>query len=530
MTANTNNCKELQQEEFVAIKSVSSSSIRFDQLKNAIDRVNRCRSRLQLRFPIVFRCGVLLQFLTRFIKCNTNIVHFCCGLSENYAPGFYALAEIMQLPHITRCHFRIDNLSYATPSFFDMLATAQLSEFSMKFDECSDENMQLLSRALIENEHLQKFTFACQSFSDAGIRYFTQIISNPRSNIHSLALSVDDMKSEHVDILCDEGFKRSSAMLTDLDIEDCKMGEIGMAKLTQTLSSCSNIKHLTIGNNGSYAMRAFFKNFGDMQYIEKLICNESQIINYEKVDLNLVALALERTFDKPQFNRLSKLQLPLFIFHDTSDEWLQLFVNALCHPNSRVRVLQIFPLFEHLDRISMLLRDAMYCSKIAHFFKLLFHNLSSSKCLQKLYIELIGSESFLFNESVANAFMYFLQHSHVNEIYVPFCCLIDYNARILDTFQHCKRLISIRDDTMDYHWLEERYNTDSPYSLFIIDAEKERQLVKAAAYHRIAHKQCSSNVANAVLPFIGVHDLAMMISTFCGVEANPDDWLTEHEY
>jgi len=510
MTAHNSKCRELTREEFATFQSTSTSSIRLAELNKAIKRVCQCQSRLQLLWPGPYRCGCVLNFLAPFIKANTNIVSFSCAFYQNYGPGLDAVSEIMQASRITKYYLDIENLSYPThtEAFFAALSTAKIREFSIKLKLCSDENMKLLCTALIQNDHIQKLEFFCPSFSDAGIRYFAEIISNPQSKIRALSLSVNDMNTEHVNVLCDEGLKHSSAILTNLNIESCTIREIGMTKVVRTLRSCSNIKNLTIGANGTHAMRAFFTHFSDMRYIEKLVCCDFGMVDKEHVDLNLVAASLKRIFENTECNKLATLILPLFIYNETCDESLELFVNALIHPNNHLRVLQLFPL--HIPRNDL----APYTdrnNKIAHFFKLLFYGLSTSKYLQKLYIELIGSESFMFNESVANAFMHFLQRSHVHELYLPLYCLIDYNVRILDMFQHCERLVSIKDHSI--------------YSKGSDDAERERKLLKAAEYHDVVHKQCRKNVADAVRPFIGLRDLAVTISTFCDLDANCDDWL-----
>eukprot|EP00483_Globobulimina_turgida_P006716 UN06726 len=139
---------------------------------------------------------------------------------------------------------------------------------------------------------------------------------------------------------------------------------------------------------------------------------------------------------------------------------------------------------------------------------------------------MIGSENSFFTKDVANAFMHFLSNSSVNQLYVPFCCLIDLNDEILNTFINCKQLISIKDDTMDYQWLEDEQNTNNRY---VIDDEKKKELLKAKEYHQIAHKQCQINMVNKLIEHVPVTDLANLISSFCGFEANPEYWLIEEQ-
>eukprot|EP00484_Ammonia_sp_Unknown_P018209 CAMPEP_0197031722 /NCGR_PEP_ID=MMETSP1384-20130603/10634_1 /TAXON_ID=29189 /ORGANISM="Ammonia sp." /LENGTH=553 /DNA_ID=CAMNT_0042461291 /DNA_START=36 /DNA_END=1697 /DNA_ORIENTATION=- len=547
----------VEREEFEAIKSMSSSTIRYEQLNDAIKRIKKCKKRLQLRFPAVFRDGVLLQFLCKFIQQNRAISHFACGLSENYGAGFYALNEILKIATIHKYNFRLTDLSFASKEFFDSLRDAVIHEFYIKFDSCSEGNLKLLCEALSGNQYLTKLTFSCKSFpTDQSVQYFAELLSHQNLNIHKLSLSIESITAAQFAIICKHGFEPQSRRGNDacfacLDLEDCMIGYDGMKVLTDTLTQCANIKTLTIGNNGPFAMKAFFESFGKMKYIEKLICNESQLIRAEKLDLELISTAMNEIFDNAQYNKLSVLQIPLFVFHDTSHEALRSFVSALTNRNNRLRVLQIFPLFEHLDHAAMLQRDPAYCQKISLFFDLFFQAASHCQYLQKLYIEMIGSENFFFDEKVADSFSHFLINSKcINELYLPFCLLVDLKQDILNLFCQCKQLISIKDDTLDYQWLEQcqrererlenqNNNQDgngtnnsnaslSLYASYFIDDNKRQQLMKAKRYHQIAQKQCQINIREQLLRHMPVEDVANLISTFCGFDANPEYWLSEH--
>merc|ERR1712157_125304 len=116
-------------------------------------------------------------------------------------------------------------------------------------------------------------------------------------------------------------------------------------------------------------------------------------------------------------------------------------------------------------------------------------------------------------KDVADSFMNFLLHSNINELYAPFCCLIDLNDKILDNFINCKQLISIKDDTLDYHWLN---SDDRIISRYIVDADKKEELLKAKRYHQIAHKQCRINISNELTEHMPVQDISNLISSFCG--------------
>eukprot|EP01083_Nonionella_stella_P110748 324310_1 len=508
----------LTEEEFEGIKSLCHvPEVKIEQVNNVIRRIKQCRKRLQLRFPSVFRDGVLLQFLTKYIKLNKNIIHFACGLSNNYSSGFYALNEILALKQITKLNLRINDLGFACNEFFGSISRSNATKLYLKIDEISDQNMKLLCDALQENKNIKHLTFSCKSLTDQSMQYFADFCAN--NTVRTLSLSIDAIPLTQVHMFCDG--LRQSQCIQHLDVEDCKLNGIGMKHLTDTLTHCNHITALTIGNNGFNAMQAFFEGFGALQYISKLICNECQLIRAEKIDLNIVSTSLNAIH---KFNRLSKLQIPLFIFDDTSHESMQLFVDSLSNCEQKLEVLQLFPLFEHLDKASWS-TNPDYCNKISFFFDSLFRSLSHTKHLRKLYIEMIGSEGSFFTEQVANSFMHFLLHSNITELYAPFCCLIDLNEKILDSFKKCKQLISIQDDTLDYQWL----NDSHPASRYTVDEEKKKELVKAKRYHQIAHKQCQNNISNEVIKYVPVKDLSNLVSTFCGFQANPQYWLTnEH--
>ena len=429
------------EQEFDAIKAISSSNVRFQQLKDVIKRINKCSKRLQLRFPSVFRDGVLIQFLTKFIKLNENIKTFACGLSSNYSPGFNALNEILSLPNLTRFNFRILDLSVAPRDFFNSISQSKMKKLYLKFDTINDENMKLLCYGLQQNNNLKHFTFSCKSLSDESIRYFADFCGN--SNVHTLSVSIDTLENNQIEMICD-GISKSK-YIRHLDIEDCHINCYGMKVLCNTLKDCMNITTLTIGNNGRDSMKAFFGELAGLQYINTLICNESQLLRAERIDLDIVSSALNEV---NKFNKLSVLQLPLFIFDDTTEDSLKSFVDALSNKDNKIETLQLFPLFEHLDKASFT-RNPIFCGKISYFFHLLFNGLSNSQCLKKLYIEMIGSETNFFTKQVANSFQDFLLNSKINELYIPFCCLIDLNDEILNNFINCKELVSIKDDTLD---------------------------------------------------------------------------------
>jgi len=321
---------------------------------------------------------------------------------------------------------------------------------------------------------------------------------------------------------------KCSKSIRVLDVEDSGIGSEGMKVLTAALRECPNISSLTIGNNGAGSMQSFFEELGELQFIEKLICNESQLVRAEHIDLEMVSRSL---IEMNKFQKLRRVQLPLFIFESTADDALRLFVAALSGPN-RIDTLQLFPLFEHLDRggSAQSQRGASYNQRISYFFEILFEGLSASRSLQKLYIEMIGSESTFFTKSVADAFYRFLTESRITELYVPFCCLVDLKADILSNgFARCTHLVSAKDDTTDYQWLDreegKRANSGWYYGRYRVGKEKREEMVRAKRYHEIAHRQCQSNMTKEILKHIPVNELAVLISTFCGFEADPEHWM-----
>lgn len=146
--------------------------------------------------------------------------------------------------------------------------------------------------------------------------------------------------------------------------------------------------------------------------------------------------------------------------------------------------------------------------------------------LKRLYIEMIGSESNFFTKQVADSFSYFLLNSGVNEMYIPFCCLVDCKPSILDDFARCNALVSIKDDTLDYDFiLDDEHN--AAWAKYLIDEKKKEQLLKAREYHQIAQKQCAKNITQQLIPFVCVDDVANTIADFVGYDANPENWLID---
>eukprot|EP00483_Globobulimina_turgida_P001771 UN01773 len=349
--------QHLSKDEFETIKSISNTNIRFQQLNDVIRRIRKCKKRLQLRFPSVFRDGVLLQFLTKFIKSNQNISHFACGLCTNYPSGFYALNEILLLQHIVKFNLRINDLTIAPKEFFDAIPQSKMERLYLKIDEVTDANMKLLCDGLQQNETLTHLTFSCKQLSDKAIEYFGDFCGTNRLN--TLSLSIDTLSAEQMEVIC-AGICKSEC-IQHLDVEDCNINYDGMKVLTDTLKHCQQITILTIGNNGCDAMKSFFEEFGQLKYIKKLICNESQLIRAERIDLDIISMSLNKIH---KFHTLTALQLPLFIFDDTTKDSLQLFVDSLSSIENTIETLQLFPLFEHLDKASFS-RNPCYCNKIS---------------------------------------------------------------------------------------------------------------------------------------------------------------------
>ena len=193
-----------------------------------------------------------------------------------------------------------------------------------------------------------------------------------------------------------------------------------------------------------------------------------------------------------KFQKLRRVQLPLFIFETTTDDALELFVESLSDCNL-IDTLQLFQLFEHLDRGG-------------------------------------ASESTFFTESVADSFYRFLTESRITELYVPFCCLVDLRADILSRgFSGCSQLVSVKDDSTDYHWLDRdeggRTSSGWYYGRYRVCAEKREEMVRAKRYHQIAHEQCQGNMTKEIVKHLPVRELAVLISNFCGFEADPEYWM-----
>lgn len=179
----------------------------------------------------------------------------------------------------------------------------------------------------------------------------------------------------------------------------------------------------------------------DKQCFQQLLCNESHSFNVEYIDLNVVAQGIKNA------KYLESLQIPLFIFTETDDESLFTFIDALC-TKENLHTLQIFPLFEHLENSASDL-DPILFTKITKIFTILFDNLCHAKYIKRLYIEMIGAESEFFNACAAKSFeMFLIQNCSIQELYLPFCYLIDLNPGILQSFPNCKQLISIKDDNL----------------------------------------------------------------------------------
>jgi len=329
-----------------------------------------------------------------------------------------------------------------------------------------------------------------------------------------------------VAVLC-EGLRRSET-ISVLDVEDSAIGFEGMKVLTAALAECPHIRSLSIGNNGAGSMQSFFAEMGGLRHLEKVVCNESHLIRAEHVQLDLVSRSL---IEMNKFQKLQRLQLPLFIFENTADGDLQLFVEALSSFN-RIDTLSLFPLFEHLDRGSSdsSQRGELYSRRISDFFQILFDGLSASRSLRKLYIEMVGSETTYFTKSVADSFYRFLTSSRITELYAPFCCLIDLRADILTRgLAECAQLISAKDDSIDYQWLDRDQGGGGSsgwyYGRYKVTAEKRAEMERAKRYHRIAHQQCRDNVAREVIKHLPVHDVTHVVAAFCGFEADPEYWM-----
>lgn len=501
--------------EFEAISSLSAGSVTRKQLNGVIGRISRCKKRLQLRFPVVFRDGIILQYLLPFIKANDRIRTFACALSHNNCSGFYALSKLLEIRSIVKFNVRINHFVSVPPPLFSALSASTAERMQLRFDVISDENMRDLCEALRQNPTLKGLQLTMAALSDTAAECLGELCA--KSTVRRMSLAINSqLTTNQIDLIL--GGLCRSQHIEHLDVENCKLGAVGMARLTATLSQneCANITALTIGNNGADSLRAFFAEMGHLQFIEKLICNESLLDRAEQVDLAVISASLNRLH---AFRKLSVLQLPLFIFADTPQSALRCFVDALGHREHVISTLHLFPLFEHLDRASYS-RNPAYCRRISHFFRLLFDGLSEAPCLRKLYIEMIGSERNFFTKDVADAFLTFLMRSRVNELYLPFVCLADLNGEVLESIGNCKHLISITDDTLDYHWLER----ETKYK-YVIDQAQKAELVKSQSYHRIAHRQCKQNIAAEIEEQIPIKEVAMLVSEFCGFEADPERWL-----
>lgn len=506
----------LSEAEFEALQSLSSSAVKYKQINSVIHRIKICKKRLQLRFPTVFRNGIILQFLSQYISKNDSIRTIACGLQSQYVPGFYALADLLALRTVNKFNFRINDLRFAPRALFDALRTSKMERFHIRFDDISDSNIERLCSALADNASLKELVFGAPSLSAKGVESLGALCG--RSRIERLSVSIKRMHAEQMAVICD-GLRRSES-ISVLDVEDSEIGNEGMKPLTAMLREHGTIRSLTIGNNGDGAMQSFFEEAGGLRFIEKLICNESQLQKAEHLDLAMISRSL---LEMARHGALCRVQLPLFIFDDTDDDALELFVAALSGPN-RIDTLQLFPLFDHLDRGGQSRRGMAYHHRISLFFKLLFDGLAASRSLKRLYIEMIGSESTFFTESVADSFQRFLTESAITELYVPFVVLADLRADILsEGFPNCTQLVSVKDDTTDYHWLDR--DPFSYSSRYRVGPLKRAEMVKSKKYHQIAHRQCQLNIVREVVKHLPVDHLAVLVSTFCGFEADPEHWM-----
>ena len=495
--------RHVSEEEYAAIRAISHTDVRLDQLDSVVRRIKKSGPRLQLRFPSVFRDGVILQFLSRFIVANERIRVFTCGLASNYCAGFYALRSIIAAcANIKQFKLRINDLSLAAQPFFDALARCDMEALHLRFDAISDANMRCLCDALRTHRTLRHLSIGCPSLSSAAIDTLSDLLAHAKLEKLSLSMT-QPLCIKHAQRLCD-GIARSRS-IRHLDVEDCALSDAGsMAVLVRMLGDNHRITALTVGNNGSASMRPLFQGMGALTAIEKLIVTESQFMrgSAERVDLDVLSASLSRLNRR---GNLKVLQLPLFIFDDTTNASLERFVSALSTTNSAIATLSLFPLFEHLDRASDD-SDPAFCAKLAHFFHLLFAGLASSRSLKKLYLEMIGSEQRFVSQATADSFLAFLRRSRVNELYVPFVRLAELNGDILsDGFAHCRQLLSVRDDSIEYQRDE------------LVD-EQDTKCLEAV------HRQCRRNLSGEISKHLAVKDVADLIVNFCGTEADCTTW------
>lgn len=514
----------LSRAEFEDIRSMSVTSVKYKQLNTVLYRIKQCRNRLQLRFPTVFRDGIILQFLCRYIAENESIRTIACGLQCNYVAGFYALSRLLALDNVQKFNFRINDLSLAPPPFFAALQSSRMQCLQLRFDDVSDCNFERLCSALSASSTLKELMIGSDALSDDAVECLGALCGDGK--MERLSIAVQTLSAEQMAVIC-RGLRRSET-ISVLDVEDSGLGVEGMKLLTATLRDCGNVRSLSVGNNGDGAIQSLLDDLGALRFVEKLICNESQLVRAEHVELDTVSRSL---VEMARFGKLRRVQLPLFITESTTDDALQRFVDALSTGN-RIDTLSLFPLLEHLDRgtTNTARRSAAYNRRISSFFEKLFDGLSGSSSLRRLYIELIGSESTFFTHSVAEAFCRFLTASRVVELYVPFCCLVDLKEDILsEGFAKCRHLVSAKDDTTDYHWLDRQRSAASHsatyYSRYTVGTAKRAQMVRAKKYHHFAHGQCQRNMTRHVLQHLPVHDLAVMVAEFCGFEADPEHWM-----
>ena len=131
---------------------------------------------------------------------------------------------------------------------------------------------------------------------------------------------------------------------------------------------------------------------------------------------------------------------------------------------------------------------------------------------------MMGSENDFFIYNVFQKFLKFFNHNrYMQELYLPFCHLIETNKSILHSFKNCHQLISIKDDTMDYDLLNDQ-NIDC-----LLDNKKKQCLLTFKECHIIAHHQCSINIMNPLKIYLPTC-LAQLISRFVGFIPDLEAW------
>merc|ERR1740123_2432288 len=204
---------EISLEEFETLTSICDNEISYKQMNHVICRVNKCRKRLQLRFPQVFRDGVILQYLVKHIKFNANIRQFSCGLASNYQEGFFALNQTLSLPQITKFNLRIDDLSLAPIEFFHAIASSKMHKLSIKFNYISDESMRRLCDALRGLPRLKELTFACEALCDESMQHFAYFLRD-QNLLRTLDIVINHWPLRQIEMLCD-GINKSKVQIIE---------------------------------------------------------------------------------------------------------------------------------------------------------------------------------------------------------------------------------------------------------------------------------------------------------------------------